>query len=159
MRKRSKYKPKGVRLDTMAWLKSGMLKAAEVGGGDIILTTRIKNHNAIDRLRKAEADKDDISIIIEAFNVTESLAILRIGDEYRKEIKAAQDAVYSMCQRAAKHGKYVLTGPELVAINLGMEVHDAQLEVCTVAQLEQALNYVWQQIRLRKARVLPTIPA
>jgi len=159
MRKKSKYKPKGVRLDTMAWLKSGMLRASEVGGGNIILNTRIKNHNAIDQLRKAEATKDDIGTIIEAFNVTESLALLRIGDEYRTEIKAAQDAIYSLCQRAVKHGKYVLTGPELQAINLGMEVHDAQLDICTVAELEAALDYVWQQIRLRKTRVLPSIPA
>lgn len=157
MRKRSKYKPKGVRLDTMAWLKSGMLKAADVGGGSIILNTRIKNHNAVDLLRQGKADKDAISIIVEALNVTEALAIKRIGDEYRAEIKAAQDSIYACCNRAVQHNRFVLTGPELVAINTAMEIHDAQLEICTVAELESALDYVWQQIKLRKARKLPSI--
>lgn len=157
MRKRSKYRPKGVRLDVMAWVKSGMLKAADVGGGSIILNTRIKNHNAVDLLRQGKADKEAMSIIIEALNVTEALAINRIGDEYRQEIKAAQDAIYACCQRAVKHSRFVLTGPELVALNTGMEVHDAQLEICTVAELEAALDYVLQQIKLKQARKLPTI--
>jgi len=157
VRKRSKYKPKGVRLDVMAWLKSGMLKAAEVGGGSIILNTRIKNHNAVDLLRQGKADKDVISIIIEALNVTEALAIKRIGDEYKTEIRAAQDAIYACCHRAVEHKRFVLTGPELVALNTAMEVHDAQLEICTVAELEAALDYVLQQLKLRKARVLPAV--
>ena len=157
MRKRSKYKPKGVRLDVMAWLKSGMLKASEVGGGSIILNTRIKNHNAVDLLRQGKAQKDDISIIIEALNVTEALAVKRIGDEYKVDIRAAQDSIYACCQRAVEHGRFVLTGPELVAINTAMEVHDAQLDICTVAELEAALDYVWRQIKLRKVRKPPSI--
>lgn len=155
MRKRSKYKPKGVRLDVMTWLKSGMLKAAEVGGGSIILNTRIKNHNAVDLLRQGKADKDVITVIIEALNVTEALAVNRIGDEYRTDIKAAQDAIYACCHRAVQHKRFVLTGPELVALNTAMEVHDAQLDICTVAELEAALDYVWNQIRHKKVRVLP----
>ena len=157
MRKKSKYKPKGVRLDVMSWLKSGMLKAKDVGGGEIILNTRIKNHNAVDLLRQAKADKDDISIIIEALNVTEALAITHnIGDEYRAEIRAAQDALYEMCQRCASRGRFVLTGPELQAINLAMEIHDAQLDICTVAELDKALDYVWDKIRHKKVRRLPS---
>lgn len=81
MRKRSKYKPKGVRLDVMSWLKSGMLKAADVNGGSIITQTRIKNHFSIDVLRRGEAVKDDVDAIVNAFKVTEALARLRIGDE------------------------------------------------------------------------------
>jgi uncharacterized protein (DUF433 family) len=141
----------------MTWVKSGMLKAADVGGGSIILNTRIKNHNAVDLLRQGKADKDVISIIIEALNVTEALAVNRIGDEYRAEIKAAQDAIYACCHRAVQHKRFVLTGPELVALNTGMEVHDAQLDVCTVAELEAALDYVLDQIRQRKARRLPSL--
>ena len=157
MRKKSKYKPKGVRVDVMSWIKSGMLKAAEVAGGSIITQTRIKNHIAIEALRKGEATIDDMDAIINAFNVTEALAIKGIGDDYRAEIKAGQDAVLEIAVRAKEKdaGRFVVTGPELSAINLAMEVHDAQLDVCTVAQLESALDYVWEQIRQRKVRKIP----
>jgi len=140
----------------MAWIKSGMLKAAEVSGGTIITQTRIKNHIAIESLRKGEATKDDMDAIINAFNVTEALAIEGIGAEYREEIKAGQDAVYQCGVRASKHGRFILSGPELTAINTAMEVHDAQLDICTVADLESALDYVWDQIKHKKARKVPT---
>lgn len=155
MRKRSKYKPKGVRLDTMAWIMSGMQKAADVGGGSIITQNRIKNHIAIEALRKGEATIDDMDAIINAFNVTEALAIKGIGADYRAEIKAGQDAVYSIGTRSAVKGRYVLTGPELSAINTTMEVHDAQLDICTVAELEEALDFVWEEIRHKRLRRLP----
>lgn len=155
MKKKSKYKPKGVRLDVMAWLKSGMLKASEVGGGTIITQTRIKNHISIESLRKGSANKDDIDAIINAFNVTEALAMKGIGQDYRAEINTAQNAVYEMCCRAKARGSFVCTGPELVSINTAMEIHDAQLDICTVAELEAALDYVWDQIRLKKVRKIP----
>jgi len=156
MRKKSKYKPKGVRLDVMSWLKSGMLKAADVGGGSIITQTRIKNHIAIEALRKGEATKDDMDAMINAFNVTEALAMRGLGEDYRTEIRAAQDALFSIGTRAKDKGRFVITGPELVAINTAMEVHDAQLDICTVAQLEAALDYVWEQIRQKNVRRIPT---
>ena len=38
------------------------------------------------------------------------------------------------------------------ALNLGMEIHDAQLDTCTVEQLEKALEFVAREIRARRAR-------
>lgn len=155
MRKKSKYKPKGVRLDVMSWVKSGMMLTSKVGGGSIITQTRIKNHISIEALRKGEAGFDDIDTLINAFNVTEALAIMKIGDDYRAEIRAGQDALFTLGVRAREKGRFVATGPELMSINLAMEIHDAQLGICTVAEMEKALDYVWEQIRLKKARRIP----
>ena len=155
MRKKSKYKPKGVRLDVMSWVKSGMMLTSKVGGGSIITQTRIKNHISIEALRKGEAVVDDIDALINAFNVTEALAIMKIGDDYRTEIKAGQDALFTLGVRAREKGRFIATGPELVSINLAMEIHDAQLDICTVAEMEKALDYVWEQIRLKRARKIP----
>jgi hypothetical protein len=43
-------------------------------------------------------------------------------------------------------------GDELTALNLAMEIHDAQLETVTVKQLETAMEDVRETVRLRKAR-------
>lgn len=40
------------------------------------------------------------------------------------------------------------------AVNLGMEIHDAQLDECTVKQLEEALQIVEREIRLKRARMI-----
>ena len=48
----------------------------------------------------------------------------------------------------------MLKAQELTAINLGMEIHDAQLEVTTIKHMEDALDMVILEIKNRKARVI-----
>ena len=146
MRKRSKYRPKGVRLDAVSWVINGM-KPVTVAT-DEILTLRIKNHMALDVLRTGGGGKSDMDVVIAALNMTEALARLRIGSELSDQIRAGQDAFYITCQR------FVFTGPELQAVNLAMEIHDAQLDVCTIAELEKAVEIVKQELRSKRMRVI-----
>lgn len=152
MRKRSKYKPKGVRIDVMSWLKSGFKPVSEVSE---IMNVRIKNHEAILSIRMGSGTTEDVDTLIMAFNVTESLARMKIGNEFNQEIRIAQDAVMAMCKRAAEHGKFIFKGDEMNAVNLAMEIHDAQLDVCTVQDMERAYDHVLKELRAKRVRVLP----
>ena len=153
MRKRSKYKPKGVRLNTMLFVMQGMQKVDQVEGAG--LTLKIKNHSALANITQGKGIRHDVDILIAAFNVTEALAIRNIGQEYKTEIRAAQDCVLAMSRRGvAKDERFLFTGTEMQAVNLGMEIHDAQLEVCTVRELELALDLVENTIRAGKARAI-----
>ena len=149
MRKRSKYRPKGVILDTMAHVTSGMKRVGTIGPGTTLM---IKNHDALDKVRRGVATRLDIDTLIDAFNITEALAMMRIGDDWRNEIRAAQDALFAVGSRGAQTGKFILRGPELISLNLGMEIHDAQLDACTISQLEKAMDLVNKEIRTHKAR-------
>lgn len=150
---RKKYKPKGVRLDVMAWVKSGMLPVSKVEHAGI--TLKIKNHAALANITQGKGTRDDIDIVIAAMNVTEALALLGQGKDWHAEIRAAQDAVLQMGKRGiANADRFLFTGPEMQAVNLAMEVHDAQLDVCTVAELEKALKLVEQEIRHKRARAI-----
>ena len=152
MRKKSKYKPKGVRLDVMAWVQSGMKPFTSVS---LAVDIRIKNHVAIDQLRKGEANKEDIDIIIGAFNMMEGFGRMGIGTDWAEEIRVGQDALLAVARRGIRRDmRFVATGPELTAINLAMEIHDAQLDVCTVRQLEQALDIVKEDVIYKRARAI-----
>lgn len=151
MRKRSSYRPKGVRLDVMQWIKQGMQPVAT---HPECLNLKIKNHAALDDLVKGRGTRDHCDTVIAALNMTEALATLRIGDEYRQDISAAQDAMLQMCRRGLERDRFLFTGPELVAVNTAMEVHDAQLDACTLAELEKATSIVWQTIKSKKATVI-----
>ena len=95
----------------------------------------------------------DIDKIIAAFNMTEALACMGIGADWLPEIKEAQDALLTLARRGVeKDYRFILTGPELQAMNQCMEIHDAQLEVATIQQLEQAMDIVNKIIAQRKAR-------
>jgi hypothetical protein len=120
-----------------------------------IVNVQIKNHQAIDALRKGVADREDIDTIIAALNIAEALQRLGIGDEYKDDLRAAQDALYGVSKRGIdREYRFVLKGQELAAINLGMEIHDAQLEVTTIKHMEDALDMVISEIKNRKARVI-----
>jgi hypothetical protein len=148
MRKRSKYKPKGVRLDNMAWVQSGLRRVDEVSES---ATIKIRNHDAMNTLRLGTATKVEIDVLINALNVSEALAHNGVGGDWMPELRTAQDALYTLAKRGLT-SRFIVRGEELKALNLAMEIHDAQLEAVTVKQLEAALNFVNETVRLKKAR-------
>lgn len=146
MRKRSKYRPKGVRLDTMAWLKQGMTPLAKADDQAVML--KIKNHQALEALRRGEGTLDDCDTVISALNIADAMACGgELGDEYARDIRAGQEALFNMAQRGYDNGgRFLFTGPELTAVNLAMEVHDAQLDICTISDVEAAI-YIVERMR------------
>ena len=148
-KKRSKYRPKGVILDTMNWLKSGMRKFSDVRSEAVLLRT--KNHLALELLRKGDGGTSEISDLMGAMNIAEALSDLGFGPEYKQDCINAQHALKSLVGRARATGRFVLTARELTALNLGMEVHDAQLDAATVKDIEMALDIERKNIRNNKA--------
>jgi hypothetical protein len=151
MRKRSKYRPRGLIADTMLYVSSGFKKVGAISAGT---TLKIKNHAALESMRCGTGTRDDIDVLIGAFNITEALAMMRIGDDWKDEIRAAQDALLAVGRRGAETGKFILRGPELTTFNLAMEIHDAQLDACTVAELEKSIDIVESIVRAKQARLI-----
>jgi hypothetical protein len=135
----------------MNYVLSGMKVVGQVSAGT---TLKIKNHAALESIRTGLGTRDDIDILICAFNITEALAMMRIGDDWKDEIRAAQDALWAVGRRGAETGKFILRGPELTTFNLAMEIHDAQLDACTVAELEKAIDVVETIVKNKRARVI-----
>ncbi len=155
MRKRSKYKPKGVRPDAVSWVLSG-LKPFKASPHELNL--RIKNHDALNTVRLGTATRTDLDALIAAMNMAEALIRMGVGSDWSVEIRAAQDALYYLARRGVENNeRFIITGPELKALNLGMEIHDAQLDACTIQMLEQAIDIVNADITNRKARPITEI--
>lgn len=149
MRKRSKYRPRGVIYDTMLHVTSGMKRVGALSAGT---TLKIKNHASLEQVRQGLGTREDIDVLISAFNITEALALMRIGDDWKDEIRAAQDALLAVGRRGVETGKFILRGPELTSFNLAMEIHDAQLDACTVSELEKAIDFVEKIVKNKMAR-------
>lgn len=158
MKKRSKYKPKGVRLDNLTWIVSGMKKVGSLPTTGVVL--KLKNHEALDTILTGNATRDHLDILIAAVNMSEALVRVRddLGIDWTNEIKAAQDAIYTMGKRGADFDRFVFTGPEMTAVKLVMDLHDAQLDDCTVKEMEKALFIVEEEIRMKKARFIVSNP-
>lgn len=138
MRKRSKYRPKGVILDTMAWVRNGFRPLNDVGSEAVKL--RLRNHLAINALEIGEATRADMDVLIAASNMTMALKHNGFGDEYAAIARSGADAIEAVRNRANKWHKFQATEKELEAIKEMMELHDAQLDTVRIADLDAALK-------------------
>ncbi len=152
MRKKSKYKPRGVRYDNLSWIVAGMKKVGTLPTAGVAL--KLKNHEALDSILKGLGTRDHVDVLIAAVNMSEALVRIRedLGRDWSDEIRAAQDAIYTMGKRGAEKGSFAFTGPEMTAVKLVMDLHDEQLDNCCVREMEQALFIVQEEIRMKKAR-------
>jgi hypothetical protein len=157
MRKKSNYKPKGVRLDNMAWVQASLKKVGTLPTAGLAL--KLKMHEALAAMLNGTATRSDVDALISAVNVAEALIKVRadLGRDWAVEIKAAQDAIHDMGVRCYKRDKFLFTGPEMSAVKVVVELHDQQLDDCTVKEMEQALFIVEEVIRMKMARAI--IPA
>lgn len=151
MRKRSKYKPKGVRVDAVTWVLAGIKPFKEVPTS---INIRIKNHAAMDALRRGEATREDMDVLIGAFNMTEAYMKLRpdLGADWVNEIRQGQDALLMVAARGIESGRFVLKAQELVAMNLVMELHDAQLDQTNVREMELAMEIIDKEYKAHRMR-------
>jgi len=151
MRKRSKYKPKGVRVDAVTWVLAGIKPFKEVPTS---INIRIKNHAAMDALRRGEATREEMDVLIGAFNMTEAYMKLRpdLGADWVNEIRQGQDALLMVAARGIESGRFVLKAQELVAMNLVMELHDAQLDQTNVREMELAMEIIDKEYKLHRMR-------
>jgi hypothetical protein len=152
MKKKSKYKPRGIRYDNLSWIVAGMKKVGTLPTAGVAL--KLKNHEALDSILKGQGTREHVDILIAAVNMSEALVRLRedLGRDWAEEIKAAQDAIYTMGKRGVEKNRFAFTGPEMTAVKLVMDLHDVQLDECSVRDMEQALFIVQEEIRLKKAR-------
>jgi hypothetical protein len=154
MRKKSKYKPRPVRTDNLNWILAGMRKVGTLPTAGIAL--KLKNHEALDSILRGQGTKEHVDVLINAVNMAEAMVRIRddLGADWKTEIRAAQDAIYTMAKRGIEKGSFAFTGPEMTALRLVMDVHDAQLDECTVKDMERALAIVAEEVRLKKCRAI-----
>ena len=152
MKKKSKYKPRGVRYDNLSWILAGMKKVGSLPTAGVEL--KLKNHNSLNMILMGNGTREHVDVLISAVNMSEALIRIRdeLGMDWKDEIKAAQDAIYTMGKRGIERERFAFTGPEMTAVKLVMDLHDAQLDDCSVKEMEQALFIVNEEIRLKKCR-------
>ena len=156
MRKRSKYRPRPVLQNPLEFVLSGLMPVRDLPG--TYLDVQIKNRAALDHLRRGEANKNDIDMLVGAFNITEALALMGKGHDWLDEIKQGQDALLALSQRGVANGmRFIMTARQWEALRLVMDLHEEQLAQATVHDIEKAHDYVLRIIRMGKARAIVQI--
>lgn len=145
MRKRSKYKPRAVLANPVAWVLEGMTPVAH--HDSYLIDLKIKNHGAMAALTQGRATRVEIDALIAMSNVIEALWTLGFGTEYEDVIVAGQAALIEVGRRGLTTGKFILRASEMTALNELMELHDAQMDVITIRDMDRALAVVNKRVK------------
>lgn len=144
MRKRSKYRPRRVLRDTLGYVLDGFAPMSEHASQ--LLHLRLKNHEAMVALSQGTAGTPQMGTLIAMYNVTEALHKMGVGKEFAEQVTAGREALINIVERSHKVQKYVPTGPELQALNALVELHDAQMDVVNVREMDAAIKLAQREI-------------
>jgi hypothetical protein len=154
MRKRSKYRPKHVLQNPLGYVLESLTPVSQ--HDSFLIDVKIKAHMALVNLTQGKAVREDIDMLIQSVNVAEALYRMGFGTEYGDVMRNGLDALHSVGVRGAKSNRFILKSEEMTALNTIMELHDAQLEVITVKDMERAFKLVLEEFRQKRMRVIIT---
>ena len=152
MRKRSKYRPKGVIANPIAYVMESMTPVAK--HDSYLIDLKIKNHGAMSALTTGQAVRADIDTLIAMANICEALYRMGFGTEYQDVVRLGSDALYAVGRRGATTGKFILRAQEMTDLNTLMELHDAQMDVITIKDMEKACQIVDREFAQKKMRTM-----
>lgn len=145
---RKKYRPRAILVNPVGYVLESLTPVA--AHDSFLIDLRIKNHAAMAELTQGKATKKEMDTIINATNMTDALLRMGFGQEYRDVLDKGQAAVLAVSRRGADSNRFILRAEEMNAINTLMELHDAQLDVMVVKDIERALQLVERERKAKK---------
>ena len=153
MRKRSKYRPRVMLQNPLDFVLSGMKPVRDLPG--IFLDVQLKNRAALEQIRMGNATKDDIDMLIGAFNIAEALAINGLGYDWKDEINTAQNDLLELARKGVERNmRFIMTAKQWESLKLVVDLHEEQLANATVYDIEKANDFVLKVIAQGKARAI-----
>ena len=150
MKKRSKYRPKGVLVNPLLYVLESFRPVR--AHDSYLVDLKIRNHGAMSNLTKGLADRSDVDTLINMVNVVEALYRLGFGREYGDVVKDGLDALHDLGSRGVQTGRFILKAQEMSHLNLIMDLHDAQMDLITIKDMEKAIDLVNKEFNQRKMR-------
>jgi hypothetical protein len=149
-----KYKPRLVLLNPMGFVVENMSSVSS--HTSFMLDLNIKNHGALTMLTTGKGKQWDIEILIAMVNITEAFARLGFGKDYSDVVSDGIAALRSVGKRGVETGSYVMKSSEMNALNTIMELHDAQMSVVTLKDMDKAIALINEERKQKKMTPIVT---
>jgi hypothetical protein len=148
MKKRSSYRPKWALVNPIAYVLESFTPVRVYDS--YLVDNKIRNHGAMSNLTRGLADKQDVTTLISMVNMTEALYRLGFGKEYGDVVKDGAESLHMLGRRGLQTGRFILKAQEMSHLNLIMELHDAQMEIATIKDIERAIDLFNKEFQQRK---------
>jgi hypothetical protein len=149
MRKRSSYKPRPVLVNPLAYVIEGMKPVAH--HESYLIDLKIKNHGAMTALTQGRATRADMDVLIAMNNITEALWRMGFGKEFDNVMRGGHQALVEIASRGAATSRFIVRASEMNALNDLMDLHDAQMDVITIKDMEAALALAKSEVKAGRA--------
>lgn len=143
-----KYRPKGVRLDIVSYVRQGLVPLRD----SLRINLLTKIHDAMVEITQGRGTKAHWVLVADALNMAQILDEQVFIAAYETKFRLAHTA-HAACGMRFVSGKTMgYTGAELQAVNFALEVHEGQLYKATLGEVERALNTAEARQRDPKTR-------
>lgn len=150
MKKKSKYKPKPMLVNPLMYVLESFRPVRH--HDSYLIDLKIKNHGAMSNLTKGLAVRADMDALINMVNIVEALYRLGYGKEYGDVVKDGLNALHEVGKRGVTSGRFILKAQEMSHLNTVMELHDAQMEVITIKDMERVIEIIKKEFEQRKMK-------
>ena len=160
MRKRSKYRPRPVRIDPLGYVLEGVKPVAK--HESYLVDLKLRNHAAMTALLRGEASKTDMNTLIAMHNIQEAIHRMlkqRLITDLPIELDGStlvrgKAALLELSSRGAASGHFVCRAPEIQALNDLIAMHDELMDLITVRHMEKAISFAKNEVDCRRATAI-----
>ena len=149
---RKKYRQKWAKVNTLELVSENNKALGK--HGDYLLNWKVRNHSAMTDLLAGRATKAHMDVLIAMHNIVEAFVQMGIGCEFKECLVRGHVALYDVCARGSRAGRWICRAPEIQALNDLMELHDACMEVVTVKQMDDAVRLARTIIQNKRAKII-----
>jgi len=136
-------------INPVAYVVESMTPVAQ--HSNFLVDLKIRNHMAMRNLTQGQATRSDMDELVVLGNVVEALLRMGFGTEYGEIAGEGIQSILEVARRGlANDNRFILNAKEMNALNSLMELHDAQMDVITVRDLEQAMKLIDKEHRTGK---------
>lgn len=115
---------------------------------------RLTRHEALSAIAEGIGLDEHVELVLASLNISEALATMLYVGNHLDEIRAAKAAVRAMVKRRPLVDSYLFGLDEYALVCRAFEVHDAQLDDCTVEEVDAARRCVEALVKAKRAEVL-----
>lgn len=145
MKKQSKRKPRPIKINAHLRVING-IKPLTQDDKVYLFKQAIKSINAMQF--GISLSTADFTTLCDMLNISLLLTEKDIGKEYLAELYEAREAMQEAKQRYIKTSKLGFNATELKAVKVALTIHQAQIDICTLAEFTDAFDE--QEARIAK---------
>ena len=138
--RKMKYPP-GARLaDPIGFVLETLSPVKDAEGGKWITALKLRNTSAIGTLMQGNGTKAVLTDVVAAYNLSRALMLNGFGVDLFDIVLKAEESIRGLTERIQRTQSYTLYASEIAALKDLMELHDAQIDVATVGDIQKALE-------------------